>query len=404
MRTMNRLSILDLKAISKTYQEEAVRIRRHLHEHPELSWEEIGTIAFLKEEIKKLCHLSTELQLEEKKGGLVCNLVVDASKKTILFRADIDALAIYEETNLPFSSKNQGVMHACGHDFHTAMLLTALKIIIEKKLTLAYNLRIVFQRAEENPLVKSGGESLVEEGVVEGVDFAVGLHIDSKKEVGEFSSKKGALMANACSVYFKIKCLGGHVMNPERGSNAIDILTDIHLHLRGFILCNIGPNEPIAFVPAISSAGSRCNIMPNEASACYSFRNFLSEEKKRLFIDQLKKRLELLVELYPHAKLVDFYFSNGYPVLENDEEIYLATKKVLDSGYVKTTESSPLFAGEDFAYYLKKVKGAFWVLGAKQDPPYDHHTSYFNPSEESLWIGVFFWLLIAQTSIIEHHD
>lgn len=389
----------DLQSIAKTYQNYTVSIRRHLHQYPELSWQETKTIAFLKAEILKICnqtHLDT--CFEEKKGGLVLDINIDSSYDRILFRADIDALPIQEETDLSFRSAYDGVMHACGHDCHAAMLLGGLKGICEHSLPIKHNLRFIWQRAEENPLTDSGAKVLAQEGVLKNISKAYGLHITSREEAGVFLSRPGAMMSNPAHIHFKIKCLGGHVMNPDSGSNAIDVITDIHMHLRGFVLSSLGPKEPISFVPSISHAGSVSNIMPNEGHATYSFRNFLSQERRNHFIKILKDRLLSLIHLYPDAELEQFAFYPGYPVLENHIDDYaILNKLLLDHGF-NTATTRLMFSGEDFSYYLQKCPGCFWLLGAAQGENFDHHTSLFNPSEEALWMGVCFWMILATSS------
>lgn len=385
-----------VQCLAKSYQEYTLLIRRHLHQHPELSWKETQTIAFLKAEIHKILegtHLTS--CLEEKRGGLILDLTVDPCYDRLLLRADIDALPIQEETDLPFQSHHDGVMHACGHDFHAAMLLGALKAICEHPMLMRHNLRFVWQRAEENPVVDSGGKVLVREGVLKNISKVYGLHITSKEETGKFLSRPGPMMSNSSHLHFKIKCMGGHVMHPDKGSNAIDIMTDIHMHLRGLILSSLGPKEPISFVPSISHAGAAPNIMPNQGYATYSFRNFLSHDKRTQFIQKLNDRLLSLIRLYPDARLESFEFCPGHPLLENYLDEYEISKELLvNQGFITAT-TRLMFSGEDFAYYLQKCPGCFWLLGAAQGQEFDHHTSLFNPNEEVLWMGVLFWILLA---------
>lgn len=387
----------EIQCIAKSYQDYTVQIRRHLHQYPELSWQETQTIAFLKKEVQKICQATyLDTHLEEKKGGLVLDITIDPSFDRIMFRADIDALPIQEQTGLSFQSQHDGIMHACGHDCHAAMLLGGLKALCEHPLTLKHNLRFVWQRAEENPLTDSGAKTLIQEDVLKDISKVYGLHITSRESLGAFVSKPGPLMSNSAHIHFKIKCMGGHVMNPDQGSNAIDIITDIHTHLRGLVLSSLGPKEPISFVPSVSHAGSASNIMPNQGHATYSFRNFLSYEHREQFVKMLKERILSLIHLYPDAELQSFEFYPGYPVLENNMEEYeLSHKLLLEHGF-NSLIPKLMFSGEDFAYYLQERPGCFWLLGAAQGPQFDHHTSLFNPNEEALWMGVCFWMLLAQ--------
>ncbi len=387
---------LDVLELAQGAQDYMVEVRRFLHMYPELSWKEDNTISFIKSEIvKHLKNYKGSSSLTEKKGGLILDLNISPEFDRILFRADVDALPIQEETNLSFSSQVPNVMHACGHDCHAAMLLGALKVITSKNLEIKHNIRFIFQRAEEVPFVTSGGESLVKDGIMKNISRAYALHISSKDELGVLRSKPGPMMANCTTICFEIKCMGGHVMCPESGSNAIDVMTDIHNYLKGFALRAIGPKERVSFVPAVSNSGTAANIMPEYAKATYAFRNYLKEDIKNDFLQNLKKRIQAIASTYQDACLHSFDVFDGYPVLVNDYDSFSYVDALLQTNNFKTSLSREVFAGEDFAYYLKKVKGSYWSLGAKQGKCYGHHTSLFNPDEEAFSKGAAFWLLLA---------
>ncbi|MEI8300334.1 MAG: M20 family metallopeptidase [Chlamydiota bacterium] len=395
------LSTSAIVALAQKYQSYIVSIRRHLHQYPELSWQEDLSIAFIKNEILKiLASTSLKAELIENKGGLVLDLNINPSYDRILFRADVDALPIDEQTTLDFKSKHPGIMHSCGHDCHAAMLLGALKALCETKLTISHNLRFVWQRAEEIILTApySGGESLIQDHVLDGISHVYGLHISSKNTNGVFFSKPGAMLANAAHLAFKIRCLGGHVMHPEKGSNAIDILADIHYHLKSFVLNSLGSSQPVSLVPSTSHAGSACNVMPSEGYANYSMRTFLSLEESRLVIAKLEAKIRAIVALYDDATLEEFQFYPGYPPLVNPAEIYENVKMLLHAQNFETNTIKPLFAGEDFAFYLSNRPGSYWLLGAKTEPEFDHHTPYFNPNESVFWRGAAFWMALALNS------
>lgn len=384
--------------LAKLEQDYIVKVRRDLHQIPELSWKEEQTIAYIKKEIKKFLPLIPyETLLEEKKSGLVLDITLNKSFERILFRADVDALPIQEETGLSFSSKHPNAMHACGHDIHSAMLLGFLSLF-SKNPTLSYqkNLRLVWQRAEESPLDlrKSGGEVLSEEGVLDDISHVYALHIGSKNPKGVFSSRPGPMMSNPALFSFDVRCQGGHVMNPHHGSNAIDILSDIHTHLRNFPVRFFGPKEPLSFVPSVSRAGHGYNIMPNHGTATYTVRNFLKESDLEAFIEALENRLKSIIACYPDASLSRFEFHKRYPVMVNNPDSFSMVNTLLLQNDLDTDYSKLLFAGEDFAYYLKKRKGSYWTLGAKQNE-WDHHTSKFNPDESVFWKGCAFWSILS---------
>lgn len=386
-----------LQDIAKSLEAYTISLRRAFHKIPEPSWKEEKTLSLIKHEIDKLSAKSCfPTEVVEKEGGLWVDLLVDPSLSWILFRADVDALPIEEETNLPYSSEHKGYMHACGHDCHTAMLLGSFKAITLGLIIPKTNIRFVWQRAEECGENPSGGSLLAQEGALDNIDFAYALHISSTSEPNAFYSRENLMMANSAYIEFDITCSGGHVMRPDLGSNAISLMGDVLSHLKGFERLYFGPDEPIAFVPSIASSGSKSNIRPGSAHFCFAIRNFLPEQKRNTFVKALKQKLETITHLYPTAKLSSFDFFPGYPPLYNDSENYLLVQEALQEQGFQTRETPLLFSGEDFAYYLQRVPGSFWCLGAKQAPGWDHHTSKFNPDEKVLWQGVAFWLTLAQ--------
>lgn len=386
----------DLALLAQSLQLEALEIRRHLHKYPELSWQEEKTIHYIMEKInliQKQTLYSLEVVLKE--GGIVVDLTVDPAFSRVLFRADIDALPIHEKTGLPFASTISGVMHACGHDMHTAMLLCALKACCTQSLPLKYNLRFVFQRAEEVPWKLSGGKALVHEGVCVGCVNVYGLHVSASNDPGTLLSLPGKMMSNPCHFSFMIRATGGHVCAPFEGSNAIDIATDIHLYLRNFIQNHTKPKDLVYLVPSISKSGVACNVMPGQAEVCYSLRNFLEAREKEVLLNKIKRQLEYIANNYPDGAISDFSVNEGFPILENHEQTFHATNNMLRAHGFKTELSPVLYSGEDFSYYLEQTPGCFWMLGAKQGKGYGHHTDQFNPDEIVMSQGILFWLLLA---------
>jgi len=388
-----------LEDISKSLESYTIEIRRSLHKIPEPSWGEEKTLAFIKNEITQISKKSLyQTELNEKRGGIWVDFYVNLNLPWILFRSDIDGLPIREQTGLPYSSQHEGYMHACGHDCHAAMLLGAFNAITSGLISPLYNIRFVWQRAEECGENPSGGSLLVSEGVLENINFAYALHIASTLESGVFYSRPDLMMANSCYFDFEITCSGGHVMRPDLGTNAISLMNDILTHLKGFEKLYFGPNEEVLFVPSIAKAGNKSNIRPSSATFCFALRNFLTIEKRAAFIHALKEKLIGITNLYPTAELSSFRFNPGYPALYNDRDNYLKVANALAEEYQKAKLLSPMFSGEDFAYYLNEVPGSFWCLGASTNPIHDHHTPHFNPDESALYKGVLFWLTLARIS------
>lgn len=387
----------DLIECAKKTQDYVVQLRHALHEIPEIGWREEKTMALIESEIQKISQSSkVKVDYHKKEGGVWVDLNFHPKRERILYRADVDALPIEEQTHLPFSSKHLGMMHACGHDCHVAMLLGALKILTQGILVPYYNLRLVWQRSEEiGGITRSGGMVLVEEGVLEGISRCYGLHISSTNDYGIFFSKSHHFMCQPGVLQIEVTCPGSHVMCPERGSNAIDIMNEIHMALRGYELRMLGPDKTISFVSTLFHAGNVGNICPNRGEMSYALRSFLSTQCLKGFISSIRTKVELIVQSYPDALLSRFIYSLGCPPLINDPSTTQFVRKLLGQ-YFETREAPLCLAGEDFAYYMQHCIGSYWVLGAKREKQTGHHTATFNPDEGVLWQGVAFWLLLSQ--------
>ncbi|HPE85030.1 MAG TPA: M20 family metallopeptidase [Chlamydiales bacterium] len=387
--------IKTLHALAQMQQDYVVRVRRDLHKIPELGWHETKTLQYIKNEIAKLLPLLVyDARLVELEGGIYLDIDVNPDAERFLFRADIDGLPIQEQTGLPFSSEHEGLMHACGHDCHAAMLLGFLRSVASG-FEPTQNLRLVWQRAEEIITSQSGGARLVEEGICDGITKAFGLHVSTPHENGVFFSRSGPMLANAAHLFIEIKCTGGHVMRPDFGSNAIDIVTEIQVAMRSFAQLTLGSSAPINFVPSQSNAGRIFNVMPDKAELWFSIRNFLEPRELRLFLCKLRAKIESIVSSFKDGKVNAFEFYQGFPVCANDQACKESVEKILHSHGFETQETEQLYAGEDFAFYTEHCISSFWMLGVKQGPGHDHHTPLFNPEESKLWQGVAFWLALA---------
>jgi len=387
----------DLVECARETQDYVVKLRHALHEIPEISWKEEKTMALIENEIQKICRNSkVKINLCKKEGGIWVDLDFHLNKERILYRADVDALPIKEQTNLSFISKHLGIMHACGHDCHTAMLLGALKIFARNIFTPHYNLRLVWQRAEEvSGTVRSGGMMLVKEGVLKGVSRCYSLHISSSEDYGVFFSRSDHFMCQPGQLQMEVTCPGSHVMCPERGANAIDIMNEIHMTLRGYELRVLGPDKMISFVPAVFHSGNVGNICPNYGKMSYALRSFLSKQCLQNFLSSVRKKVEFIVRSYPNASLAQFFYISRCPPLINDSKHFQFVKNLLDQHF-KTRDVPRMYAGEDFSCYTQDRIGSYWLLGAKKEEETQHHTSTFNPNEGVLWQGVAFWLLLSQ--------
>lgn len=391
---------LPLLALAQKYQPKVCQWRRYLHRFPETRWQEDASLEWVLEQIRTTKSTFPWQQKTEFSGGLVIDLHVDENLPWRLFRADIDALPIHEETALSFASEHPGVMHACGHDAHSAMLLAAFHAVQSGEIHPMHNIRWVWQRAEENPqtppIEESGGARLVREGVCDGMECAHALHIWSDHPEGQFESYPGAMMASSGRIRIELKTQGGHAAMPHLGSNALRIAFEICNALEGFPALALDPLENVTLEPTILHAGTASNVRPSGAELCFSNRHFLDAEATKRYQTQLEKRIRSVVEFYSDAK-VEILFTGGHPETRNTESDVHQIRDALINAEQNVKFIRPIFAGEDFAYYLQKVPGSLWLLGAHQPTTGSHHTPLFNPSEEVLWRGILFWLTLATT-------
>jgi len=387
-----------LMQIAETVEDYVNSVYKVLHQRPELRWQEKGTLDFISRSVSSFKADIAKVTTRSLEGGLVVDVEFYQTFNWILFRADVDALPITEETGLPYASKTPGVMHACGHDMHVAMLLGAVKVLLSGDVKPKHNIRFVFQRAEENPGAQpnpmSGGNCLVQEGVCKGISNAHALHIMADGKPGKFYGYEEYSHCNSDRFMVTIRCSGGHVMEPHIGSNAIDIAMDVAMALRNFKSTHINPNEPLLLVPSVINSGTSSNIRPADANLWYSVRNYLSEERREEVAEQLRKEIGHVVERYGDASF-EFSYIEGHPAVKNDPADVARVRCLLQSNELETEIGKPGFGGEDFGYYLREKTGSFWRLGSHQEGTGTHHTPKFMPDPSVLTAGVLFWLILA---------
>jgi amidohydrolase len=385
-----------LKAAAKSVEQYIIGVRRALHASPELGWKEDKTLETIKGYVHDIDPSGTTFVLHEGKGGVWYDYTVHPDGVFRLFRSDVDALPIAEETGLCFASTN-GCMHACGHDMHPAMLLGAMKVIADGGIFANLNIRFVFQRAEENPVIKSGGATLVEDdGVLENVSNVHMLHVWPEKDYppGTFGSRGGPMLANSDRVKVTIHCSGGHVAFPHQGSSATDIAADVSVGMRGFGERFFEPGEQYSFVNASIQSGEASNVRPGVATMWFAARNFRDEAGRTLFEHAVRKAITAIVLRYSDAS-VDVDYVRGHPALINDRNDVQHTGGLLQQAGLAVKELPMTSGGEDFAHYLQHCPGSAWVIGVHQDGTGPIHSPTFNPDESGMWYGVLFWLLLA---------
>jgi len=379
-------------------EQEIVKIRRHLHMHPELSFEETNTARFVAEQLKSL-----DIEVREHVGG---NGVVGIIKgnhrgKTIAFRADFDALPIQEETSHSFRSKNDGIMHACGHDGHTASLLGFAKVIQKNRHLLNGNVVLLHQHAEEKP--PGGAKAMIEDGALDGVDKVFGAHLATDLPLGTINVRPGPTMASVDHFTIKIKGRGGHGAHPHQTHDSIVAASQFVNHVQQIVSRRVNPIEPAVVTVGKFYAGNAFNIIADQAHIEGTVRalnpdvRVMIEKEIRHILDGLKMSNHIDYELdYLH----------GYPVLVNDPLEIEKLKEIFTSiGNYDIIERNPVLGAEDFAYFLQQVPGAYFNVGARNlsDPSthFSHHHPKFDFDEAALIdIGKAF-LSIANYYLIE---
>jgi amidohydrolase len=371
-----------LSMLEQNY-DEMVRIRRHLHQYPELSFQEEKTPQYIAEFYQ---NLGIEVQTGVGGNGVVARIKGNQPGKTVALRADFDALPIQEETGLPFCSKVPGVMHACGHDGHTATLMIIGKVLHELRDRLAGEYVLIHQHAEE--LAPGGAISMIEDGCLEGVDAIFGTHLWAEIPFGTVSFKTGPFMAAADRFDITVKGRGGHGGMPHKTKDAVVIGSQLVMNLQQIVGRRIDPTEPAVVSVGSFAAGNTFNVIADTAKLSGTVRTF-SEEVR----EQIEKEIEMIVRGTCTAAGCDFEFAyhRGYPAVVNHrDETEFAKEIAAEIPGVDTVEEAGLnMGGEDFAYYLQHVKGTYFFTGAKPDreTAYSHHHPKFDINEKAMLVA-----------------
>ena len=376
-----------IKELAKQNAAEFIAIRHHLHAHPELSFKEFETSAFVQQKL-----MAWGIPFEVKATTGVIGLIKgkNPDKKVIALRADMDALPINEENNVDYRSLNKGVMHACGHDVHTTCLLGAAKILNELKAEWEGTVKLIFQPGEEkNP---GGASLLINEGVLEDPKPAgiFALHVHPGVEVGRLSFRGGMIMASADEIYITIKSKGGHAAAPQFTADTILIASHLIVSLQQIVARNNSPFNPSVLSITSFQGGNTTNVIPSEVKLMGTFRA-MNEEWRFAAHELIKKQtIELVHAMGATAAIT---IDVGYPFVMNDEKLNaLARKKGEEYVGEENVETTELRMGaEDFAFYTHQVPGCFFRLGAGnvvKGITSGVHTPTFNIDEGAIEIGM----------------
>ena len=338
--------------ITKEVIERATAHRRHLHMYPEVSGTEVETTRYIRKALEAMGLTCWDLK---SKTGVVAE-IGNGDGPTLALRADIDALPIVEQTGLDYASKNEGAMHACGHDFHTASLLGAVQVLKEQEAHLQGKVRFIFQPAEES---NQGARALISEGVLEGVDAIIGFHNKPELPVGTIGVKEGPLMAAVGQFNAEITGVGTHAAAPHNGNDPIVTACQVIANAQAIVARHTSPLEPVVLSVSHIEAGNTWNVIPEKVFFEGTIRTF-NKEVERKMTEQFEKMIVQTADVYGQKGSIEWILTP--PVVHNDAAVTKVVKSVTEKFATVVTPEVTLGA-EDFANYMEHVPGCFVFIG-----------------------------------------
>lgn len=390
-----------VKALSSEFKDEVITIRRHLHQHPELSFRENETAQYIAEKLKEF---GVEHEIGIVKTGIVATIKgKNPEHKVIALRADIDALPIQEENDVPYRSQNPGTMHACGHDVHTSSLLGTAKILHALKDEFDGTVKLIFQPGEEK--LPGGAKLMIEEGVLENPAplSIVGQHVYPDLEVGKVGFKSGMYMASADEIHVTVNGKGGHAALPHLNVDPIVIASHIIVALQQLVSRNNKPTTPTVLSFGKIVGDGATNVIPDQVLLEGTFRT-MDEEWRADAHQKMKQMAEQMAESMGGS--CDFHIEKGYPFLINDDKVTNAAREAAVEylGAEQVVDLDLRMTAEDFAYYSQQVPACFYRLGTRNEAKglvSGLHTSTFNIDEDALELGIGLMAWVALTALNE---
>ena len=376
-----------IKALAKEFAPAQIVVRHHLHANPELSYQEFKTAAYVKAQLLEMGIASDE----KATTGLVAIIEgKNPSSRIIALRADMDALPIQEQNNVPYKSTVPGVMHACGHDVHTTILLGAAKILLATKDSWEGTVKLFFQPGEEkNP---GGASYMIRDGALQNPapEAIVALHVHPGLDTGKLSFRKGRVMASADELYMTIKGPGGHAASPHLASDTILIASHVIISLQQIISRNRNPVSPSVLSICSVQGGNTTNVIPSEVKLMGTFRA-MDETWRYQAHELITKTAKGVAESM--GATIDVLIDVGYPTVDNDPAFTEIAWKLADDymGADNVLETEMRMGAEDFGYYSQQIPGCFFRLGVRNEAAgiiHNVHTPHFNIDENAIEIGM----------------
>ncbi|WP_299755634.1 M20 family metallopeptidase [uncultured Pontibacter sp.] len=391
------IAIDKIKQLAKAYAPDTVQVRRHIHANPELSFEEYNTAAYVKQVLEQYC---IEAESMANTGVVALIRGKNPEKKTIALRADMDALPIVEANEVGYRSKNEGVMHACGHDVHTASVLGTARILQDLRDEFEGTVKLVFQPGEEK--FPGGASIMIKEGVLQNPapESMIGQHVFPMLSAGKVGFRSGMYMASADEIYITVKGKGGHAAMPEMNIDPVLISAHLIVALQQIVSRHASPKVPSVLSFGKIEAKGATNVIPNEVKIEGTFRT-MNEVWRKEAHQKIKKLAEGLCESMGGSCDIDIKF--GYPFLQNDPQVTGVARKaaVAYLGEENVVDLDLWMGAEDFAYYTQQVPACFYRLGTRNEErgiTSGVHTPTFNIDEAALetGIGLMAWVALQE--------
>ena len=385
-----------IKKLARQYADEFIEVRHYLHKHPELSYQEFETSKFVQ---SKLGSFGIPFEIKATTGVLGIIKGKNPDSRVIALRADLDALPIQEKNEVDYKSQNAGVMHACGHDVHTTILLGAAKILNELKDEWEGTVKLIFQPGEErNP---GGASYMIKEGVLEDPkpQGIIGLHVHPGLDLGKLSFRKGRVMASADEIYITIRSKGGHAAAPHLTADTVLIASHLIVSLQQIISRNNNPTSPSVLSICSIQGGHTTNVIPSEVKLMGTFRA-MDETWRYKAHDLIRKQAIGLVEAM--GAEIDVHIDIGYPTVDNDPALTETAWQLANAymGKDNVSETEMRMGAEDFGFYTQLIPGCFYRLGVRNvenSIVHNVHTPQFNIDERAIetGMGMMAWLGVS---------